>query len=399
MTVHDELKPTYDYYAKAPIIWGILSVIGLILTVALAVAGIYISLYIIAPITLLSIIIASLYIARIIKVMRLEYKAERCIMHEVESPHYAVLFEGEPGSGKTDLAKRFSIYKADYMSGELVFESKLYNTLGYNNGTEQQQLDYKEVADTMEFYSDKNDVKICLCWNVPGKVDGFKIFKFEYETALQMKRSPYRTVFVIDEVDTDFPNADSILKIAELIEMFKYDRQFGLFTFYMTTQNKTAPMLALRNVSVNYTMLGSNRVLAPKALIYKYKIKRAKFMSEQNKEKAIILAKDINKLKDRIESIGFIRFERICRGGTEDNILKDNEDKTVILPYKRRYESDTRMFRKIYRPLNKLVELPIHNSTIINATEWREAEERRKKLRRALKARATKEKSPNAKKQ
>lgn len=399
MTIHEELKETYNYYSKAPKLWSIIACLFLTASVSFAVANLWIALYISIPVTITAIVCASLYIARYIKVIKLEYKAQKSINNEVESPHYAQLFEGEPGSGKSDLAKRLSVYKSDYMTEELYFENKYYDALNYKEGTIQQQQDYKEVSDTVNFYADKSNIKHCLCWNVPGIVDGKNLFEFEYEMALQLKRIAYRTVIVIDEVDTPFPNSDSILKIEELIEMFKYDRQFGLFTFYMTTQNKTSPILALRNVCTNYTILKFTKIMEPTAIVKKYKLCRAKFMSENNPEKSIILAKKIRALKERMDSIGFIAFERINRGGTENNIVQDTRDNTVILPFKRRYDSYTRMFREIYKCKDKPIEMKVYEDNVIKPEEWRKSEERRKELRRALKARATKEKSPNAKKQ
>lgn len=421
-----ELKNTYIYHSIKPIIFAILTVVSAIVsyvlweyTSSIQKAMLIISMTITCIFSIMFFI--SLGMLASVALYDLNYQAHQ---YDVQRfPFYCVTFEGAPGAGKTDTMKREAIIRAEHNYAMLREEyflgyHQLPKWLDENN--EYRLGRWHEVKNVYEFYIQHPEIFPCLVSNVSMKVDGREVMKFEFAHLVQEANLGYRSVAIIDEArDSGVTNEDSRNLPREMDEIFRFCRQFYEATIYCTEQNKARIVLALRCVSINFTMESLKKgilrpimleklyhrrfdklykkygdkmyVLYPKKkykLIYGFKyFNLTQFSIAQLKKMrpsspSYVLSRyfeqkykqvhKLNKLKDLIDSIGFVKYSRKVSGGTQGNVTvtqsADQLDRSqqleartqscyhesFYMPALRRYVSDTRMFAK----LNLAYDLP-----------------------------------------
>ncbi len=369
-----ELRNTYIYHAIKPIFFGLLAGVGIIISYFLwEYTTTTQKALLIISITLTSVDVACFCVAlgmlASVAVYDLNYQAHQ---YDVQNfPFYCVTFEGAPGAGKTDTMKREAIIRAEYNYALLREEYFLgYHQLPHwlAEKNEYKLGRWHEVKNVYEFYIQHPEIFPCLVSNVPMKVDGREVMKFEFAHLVQEANLGYRSVAIIDEArDSGVTNEDSRNLPREMDEIFRFCRQFYEATIYCTEQNKARIVLALRCVSINFTMESMKKgilrpimleklyhrrfdklykkygdkmyVLYPTKkynLIYGFKYYNLTAFSASKLKKmrpvssSYVLSRlftqqyrqvhKLNNLKDLIDSIGFVKYSRKVSGGTQGNV-------------------------------------------------------------------------------
>lgn len=414
-----ELRNTYIYHSIKPIIFGALCAIFAIVSYLVGEYAPGVDKAVLIVTLTLTGVMAVLFFVSVGMLASVASYDLQCQAHEYDVqtfPYYCIVVEGAPGAGKTDTIKREAIIRAEYNYALLREEYFLmYNTLPdiIEQNDVEALIKWHEVKNTYEYYMNHPDIFPCLISNVPMTVDGRKVLKFSFAYLVQEANLGYRTVAIIDETrDAGVTNEDSANLPREIDEFFRFIRQFYEATVYCTEQNKARVVLALRCVAVNYTMETMQKgilrpillekhynrlfnkyyakygdreyILFPKKkynLIYdfnyynmrKYSIsqlmrfrpvpayKCLRICFEQNPREVAKLIR----LKQLINSIGFIKYARKVVGGTQGNVTvnqatqegsySQQKDANIhnfyreryYMPASRRYKSDTRMFKKL----------------------------------------------------
>lgn len=334
-------------------------------------------------------------------------------IHDVENDtDHALLIEGLQGSGKTDTAKRYAVIKADFFWQQIQSEYIRMSHEFLEKSCDKNWFEhYLEVKEVYDFYINRSELFPCLISNVPMRVDGKETLRFDFTMLLQKSRLPYKSLILLDEIkNSGLSNRYSGKICSELDESLRFLRQFSETVIVATEQNKFMALLEFRNMASNYTMQSMDTFLKPKFLLWILNKKMDKFLKkhspvdyqEEGLTKIFPIVNDgricfdklyhsdtktalrLRKFESIVNSIGFVRYVRVFRGSTQGNTVNDASENAreveiigrkkinrYFMPVKRRYESDTRLFRDINKAKDKSLDLSSWgNEVTIDRLYW-----------------------------
>lgn len=325
---------------------------------------------------------------------------------------HALLIEGLQGSGKTDTAKRYAVIKADFFWQQIQSEYIRMSHEFLEKSCDKNWFEhYLEVKEVYDFYINRPELFPCLVSNVPMRVDGKETLRFDFSMLLQKSRLPYKSLILLDEIkNSGLSNRYSGKICSELDESLRFLRQFSETVIVATEQNKFMALLEFRNMASNYTMQSMDTFLKPKFLLWILNKKIEKFLKkhcpidyrEDGLSKIFPIVNDdsinfdklyhsdsktairLRKFEYFVNSIGFVRYVRVFRGSTQGNTVNDASENAreveiigrrkinrYYMPVKRRYESDTRLFRDINKAKDKSLDLSSWgNEVTIDRLYW-----------------------------
>ena len=325
---------------------------------------------------------------------------------------HALSIECLQGAGKTDTAKRYSVIKCDFFWQQIQSEYiRMSHEFLEKSCDKNWFAHYLEVKEVYDFYINRPELFPCLISNVPMRVDGKETLRFDFSMLLQISRLPYKSLILLDEIkNSGLSNRYSGKICSELDESLRFLRQFSETVIVATEQNKFMALLEFRNMASNYTMQSMDTFLKPKFLLWILNKKIEKFLKkhtpvdyrEEGLSQILPIVNEGNncfdklyhsdtktalrlrKLESIVNSIGFVRYVRVFRGSTQGNTVNDASEnvreveiigrKKIIryfMPVKRRYESDTRLFRDINKAKNKPFDLTSWgNEVTIDRLYW-----------------------------
>lgn len=325
---------------------------------------------------------------------------------------HALLIEGLQGSGKTDTAKRYAVIKADFFWQQIQIEYIRMSHEFLEKSRDKNWFEhYLEVKEVYDFYINRPELFPCLISNVPMRVDGKETLRFDFSMLLQKSRLPYKSLILLDEIkNSGLSNRYSGKICSDLDESLRFLRQFSETVIVATEQNKFMALLEFRNMASNYTMQSMDTFLKPKFLLWILNKKIDKFLKkhspvdyqEEGLTQIFPIVNDgricfdklyhsdtkkalrLRKFESIVNSIGFVRYVRVFRGSTQGNTVNDASENAreveiigrkkinrYFMPVKRRYESDTRLFRDINKAKDRSLDLSSWgNEVTIDRLYW-----------------------------
>lgn len=337
------------------------------------------------------------------------YKIEFC-----NDADYVQVYEGLQGSGKSDTAKINTVIRAEYMWDKICSEYKLMTHQFLSKSDDPIWFShFQEIKSTYDYYNNNPQLFPCIISNVPLKVFGRNTIKFSPSMLTQNKKVAYGSTILLDELkNSGLSNKYSGKLPREVDEFLRYGRQFAEIKIFGTDQNKMMCSLEMRNVAVNYTMVSMKNCLTPKLLncVLDFMIRRfnkkyepvsfdnirVPFLTPIVNHDDINLdsyfrsrtkqAMRISRLADIVNSIGFVKYVRAFRGSTQGNTANDSNESVsdsyiigrkkiwkYFCPIIRPYQSESRMFKDIYKAKDKDIEYDCWNdSMLLSREQWDE---------------------------
>ena len=379
-------RNTYIYYSLQPAIFGTLlvpNIVWLFFSInrldilSIIFSGAFTVFYFIMFLSSLFKIFAVIYFNYSYE----HYKEEIC-----NDTDYVQVYEGMQGSGKSDTIKINTAIRAEYM--------------------------WEKIC------SDQNPHLFpCVISNIPLKINGLQTIKFKPTMLTQEDKVLYGSTIVLDELkNAGLGNKLSGKLPREVDEFLRYGRHFGEIKIFGSDQNKLMVVLEMRNVAVNYTMISMKTFLCPKFLnfLLEHMINRfnkkylpVDFIKKLNSPylSAIVNHDNVNldsffgshtkkalriaKLINLVNSIGFVQYVRAFRGSTQGNSANDSNESVsesfiigrkkiwkYYCPIVRPYESDSRLFKDIYKAKDKNVSYSSWGDDVfITRDDWDELSE------------------------
>ncbi len=411
-------RNTYIYYSFQPAIFG-----------ALLVPHIVWLFFSIKRLDILSIIFSGAFtvfyfimflssLCKIFAVIFFNYSYEHYKEEICNDTDYVQVYEGMQGSGKSDTIKINTAIRAEYMWEKICSEYKLMSHQFLEKSKDYVWFrHFLEVKSTYDFYNQNPHLFPCVISNIPLKINGLQTIKFKPTMLTQEEKVLYGSTIVLDELkNAGLGNKLSGKLPREVDEFLRYGRHFGEIKIFGSDQNKLMVVLEMRNVAVNYTMISMKTFLRPKFLnfLLEHMINRfnkkylpVDYITKSNSPylSAIVNHDNVNldsffgshtkkalriaKLINLVNSIGFVQYVRAFRGSTQGNSANDSNESVsesfiigrkkiwkYYCPIVRPYESDSRLFKDIYKAKDKNVSYSSWGDDVfITRDDWDELSE------------------------
>lgn len=418
MKKHLLTRNTYIYYSIQPAIFGAFLALN-ITWLCFSIKNIdLINIAFSGALSVLSFILFLSSLCKIFAVIYFNHSYENYKKDICNDRDYVQVFEGMQGAGKSDTIKINTVIRAEYMWEQICSEYKLMSHQFLEKSKNHDwYTHFLEVKATYEFYNQNPKLFPCVISNIPLKIYGLQTVKFKPTMLTQEEKVLYGSTIVLDELkNAGLGNKFSGKLPREVDEFLRYGRHFGEIKIFGSDQNKLMVVLEMRNVAVNYTMISMKNYLSPKFLNFilermirrfNDKYKPVNFFEKLN---APVLSPIVNhdgvnldfyfgshtkkamriaKFTSLVNSIGFVQYIRAFRGSTQGNSANDSSesvsDSYIIgrkkiwkyyCPIIRPYESDSRLFKDIYKAKDKVVNYDSWGDDIyITREDWDELSE------------------------
>lgn len=418
MKKHLLTRNTYIYYSIQPGVFGALlapNIVWLLFSIKnLDVVNIVFS----CAFTVFSFVLFLSSLCKIFAVIYFNHSYERYKEEICKDRDYVQVYEGMQGAGKSDTIKIITVIRAEYMWEQICSEYKLMTHQFLNKSQDHVwYTHFLEVKATYDFYNQNQHLFPCVISNIPLKIYGLQTVKFKPTMLTQEEKVLYGSTIVLDELkNAGLGNKFSGKLPREVDEFLRYGRHFGEIKIFGSDQNKLMVILEMRNVAVNYTMISMKNYLSPRFLNFllerminnfNKKYLPVDFCEKLNTPflSPIVNHDDVNldfyfgshtkkamriaKFTNLVNSIGFVQYIRAFRGSTQGNSANDSSesvsDSYVIgrkkiwkyyCPIIRPYESDSRLFKDIYKAKDNTVKYESWgDNTFITREDWDELSE------------------------
>lgn len=302
--------------------------------------------------------------------------------------------DGEPGTGKTSSNIFNANNLAEYNWRKLQVEYALLSPFArlIENGKDvEKKRHWKEVKEAFEFWARRPHLIPCLLSSVP-LIDfkGRKTLKLTQAHIEQKKKSPYLSVWFVDEIGMNNPadgkrGKNKNLNISEAGRFIRHH-----FDGYWLNTDQDSGNIAIdlkRVVALNRTMLEQKPFLKPLILtgIYNYLcnrlIKKFRDISDKNFNYKVSKSRAVNKkyihfllnFNFFIKASGFRIYKFIDKGNKiKSNPLYKSEEsklKTQYVPSLLNCKYDDRCFANSYKAKTLVLEEKYFENLILSESE------------------------------
>ena len=288
----------------------------------------------------------------------------------------AVTLTGEPGVGKTFSAtsiaiaiagRRWEALKSDYL-----LQSAMINRW-IEEGDVEKITSFRSLEESYFFYKEREAIGIpCLVSSIPLR-DRCGRFSYQLtpEVPLQLVRLPEYTVIFNDESGLTQGAKTSRNASSDIKDFYRFNRHFGDFLLLNTEQGDDQNAKYIRIVTDhNIRLRRQEWIMKPTAAPWKLEKQKAKFFKKQaqgkySPERERYLAEKYYYREKYLKTIGFRAIPYHVTQSEGSGL--DGENGIYYFPACGMAEYDDRAFRNLYQSKDKLLNVPIYHSLLVDS--------------------------------